>query len=422
MKKLLTAALSMILLAGCGQNATLNTAPIQGEVKVLEYVPDEIIVKYKNAGYSVNAAESQTRYSLPNSVKLDSLSLDAQDDTNLVRVPMGMKAEQAIALYSQNQEVEFAQQNYRVNVRSSLQASHFSVQSNDARSKEQWYLPFLHVEDAWKASTGANVVVAVLDTGIDNSHPDLAGQIIPGPDFAEGKDSKDVFGHGTHVAGIVAAKSNNGTGVAGIAPGSKVLSIKVLDKTGGGSIFAIAKGIKYAADYGVKNKCHVVINMSLGGQSTFDPLNMLAGWYAARRGALLVAASGNNNAAVNSPARIKYFMAVGASDAKDQKAGFSCYGKELSLAAPGVNMMSTTPTYKVPLNDYGYSQEYAALQGTSMATPVVSGIAALVWSRHPDWKAEQVREKLEKSVKDLGAPGRDEYFGFGRIDALAAVQ
>ncbi|HEY9766066.1 MAG TPA: S8 family serine peptidase, partial [Chroococcales cyanobacterium] len=126
--------------------------------------------------------------------------------------------------------------------------------------------------------------------------------------------------------------------------------------------------------------------------------------------------------AVGTPARIKYFMAVSATDNRDQKAGFSCYGAELSVAAPGVDIMSTTPTYKVPLNDYGYAQNYASLQGTSMATPVVSGIAALVWARHPDWKAEQVRAQIEKSSRDIGNPGRDEYFGFGRVDALSAVQ
>ncbi|HBN10022.1 MAG TPA: hypothetical protein DD435_15735 [Cyanobacteria bacterium UBA8530] len=418
-KKLSTLALLAILLSGCGGPSPLNSLPVAGDKKTLEYVADEIIVKYKNEGFGLQAEKGAIqRFSLPNSTRIDTMSLDSQDDTNLIRVPQGMKSEQAIALYSQNKEVEFAQQNYRINVRGD-----FGVKSaNDPLSAKQWYLPYIHVNEAWRSSTGSKVVVAVLDTGVDFAHPDLAGQVIQGPDYAENKDARDVFGHGTHVAGIIAAKSNNGVGVSGVAPDARILAIKVLGKDGGGSIFSIAKGIKYAADYGAKNNCHVVINLSLGGGASFDPINTVAGWYAARRGALLVAAAGNSNNAVGTPARIKYFMAVSATDHRDQKAGFSCYGSELSVAAPGVDIMSTTPTYKVPLNDYGYAQNYASLQGTSMATPMVSGIAALVWARHPDWKAEQVRSQLEKSSRDIGNSGRDQYFGFGRVDALSAVQ
>jgi thermitase len=352
---------------------------------------------------------------IPQATRIESLSLDAQDDTQLMRIPAGMKSEQAIALFSKDRNVEFAQPNYRL---SALDTEPV----NDPQANEQWHLSALHTYDAWKVSQGKDIVVAVLDTGVDANHPDLAGQVIGGPDYAEKKNSMDVFGHGTHVAGLIAAKANNGVGVCGMAPQAKVLAIKVLDKDGQGSIFNIAKGIKYAADYGAKNHCKVVINLSLGGNSSFDPINWAAGWYASRRGALLVAAAGNTNSSVGSPANLKYFIAVSASDKQDNKATFSCYGKQVAIAAPGTNMLSTMPTYHVTLNNKGYSQQYAAMQGTSMATPVVSGIAALLWSHHPDWKAEQVRAALEKSVVDIGAPGRDEYFGFGRIDALKAVE
>lgn len=403
-----------LLAAGCGHAVNpLDSLPVSGDQKLVEAIPDEIIVKYKNGGLKT---QSVAEAAVPQAMNVETMSLDTQNDTHLMRIPSGMKAEQAIALYSKDSNVEFVQQNYRFNVSASLSSV------NDTRVSEQWHLPALRVFDAWNVSQGKDVVVAVLDTGVDSTHPDLAGQVINGPDYAEHKNSQDVFGHGTHVAGLIAARANNGQGVCGVAPQSKILSIKVLDEDGQGSIFSIARGIKYAADYGVKNHCKVVINLSLGGASRVDPINYAAGWYAARKGALLVAAAGNSNGAVGSPARFKYFIAVSATDPQDNKAAFSCYGPEVAIAAPGVKMLSTMPTYHVPLNDHGYAQQYASMQGTSMATPVVSGVAALIWSHHPDWTAEQVRAALQQSVKDIGAPGRDEYFGFGRIDALQAVE
>lgn len=296
-------------------------------------------------------------------------------------------------------------------------------ESNDPLYGKQWYVPHIGTDRAWGATRGRGVVVAVVDTGVDYNHPDLKANMVgPGYSFVTNKpDGIDVFGHGTHVAGIAAAAADNGEGVAGIAPEAKILPVTVLGPEGGGNLFNIASGIKYAADYGQKNNVRVVINLSLGGPAIFDPVSKYAGWYATKRNALPIAAAGNSNTAVGTPARDPSYMAVSATDRNDQKASFSNFGKEIAVAAPGVEIMNTTPTYDCPLNNSGYSKNYAALRGTSMATPVVSGVAALVWSQHPDWKWDKVRDHIQETALDLGTPGHDPHFGHGLVQAAAAV-
>ncbi|MBM3270518.1 MAG: S8 family serine peptidase [Candidatus Sericytochromatia bacterium] len=298
-------------------------------------------------------------------------------------------------------------------------------ESRDPLYEQQWYLPRVGADRAWQATRGKGVVAAVVDTGIDYNHPDLAGNVVgPGHSFVTGKpDAIDVFGHGTHVAGIIAAMADNGEGVAGVAPETRLLPIGVLGANGGGSLFAIAAGIKHAADYGEAQKVHVVINLSLGGPGTaFDPISTAAGAYATGKGALPVAAAGNSNEGVGTPAKIQeYYMAVSAIDRDDKKASFSNYGPEIAVGAPGVDIMNTTPTYQCPLNEHGYARNYAALKGTSMATPVVAGVCALVWSRNPDWTWRQVRDHVARTALDLGKPGKDDVYGSGLVQAAAAV-
>ena len=295
--------------------------------------------------------------------------------------------------------------------------------SNDPLYGQQWYLPRVGADKAWGASKGKGVLAAIVDTGIDYDHPDLKANIADkGKSFVGGKDGKDLFGHGTHVAGTVAAAFNNGQGVAGVAPEAALLPVTVLGADGSGSLFGIAGGIKFAADWGAERKFKTVINLSLGGPAAADPISTAAGWYATRKGALLVAATGNDNGPVGTPARItKYFMAVSATNQSDTKASFSNFGPEVAIGAPGVDIMNTTPTYKVPLNDHGYALNYASLRGTSMATPVVAGVAALLWAKNPQLTNVQVREKLEKTAKDLGTPGKDVQFGNGLVQAAAAL-
>lgn len=405
--------------AGCGYGPASAPGLDQPPAKARSL---ELIVKYR----ATRSAQALTRIppSVEGAVQADAVSFDADDDLHLVRLPQGTDLDAAIARYQANPRVEWAQPNYEVDARST-----FDTQgTSDPLVSQQWYLERTGAQEAWSQSTGKGVMVAVLDTGIDFQHPDLAGQIVNGPNYAGKGDPRDAYGHGTHVAGIIAAKADNGAGVTGVAPGAKILNIAVLGADGAGSIFGIAKGIKYAADYGKKNNVRMVINMSLGGPSRPDPINYLAGKYAKLKGALLVAASGNSNGPVSTPGRLGDFLAVGASNQDDLRAAFSNYGPEVGISAPGVSILSTMPTYKVPLNEFKdtkgdlIAQNYASLQGTSMATPVVSGVAALVWSAHPDWSAAQVRDRLQATARDLGPKGRDPEFGFGLVNAADAVR
>jgi len=341
-------------------------------------------------------------------------------------------ADDLVATFRQDAGVEFSEPNYWFSLTQQLgpapvaqqvpAAVHRVDAPNDELFPKQWHLQRVHALEAWNQTMGnKDLIVAVVDTSVDYDHPDLAGSVIKGKDFTgedpTGKDPRDSFGHGTHVAGIIAAHANNQIGVAGVAPNVKIMAVKVLSAKGGGSLFAIAGGIKYAVDNGAK-----IVNLSLGGPAVTDLISTAIGYYATKKGALLMAAAGNSANEVGTPARIDdYYMAVSASDDQDKLAKFSCFGKEISVSSPGTVIWATTPTYHVPLNDYGYAMNYAPLQGTSMATPLAAGVAALVWSKHPEWTAKQVRAQMEKSAVDLGTPGKDNSFGYGRIDALAAL-
>lgn len=419
----LGALMSVTLAAsiGCGQNPTTTTSLTVQDVERMgaKAIPGELIVKVKPSVTSQSIM-------MPGAKIVDTLDLGSGGKFHLVRtsknVDVTAKAFQAKA------GVELTQPNYEVKLniqpadRSPMPRMVGAMSTNDPLYAQQWYMPHINVAEAWKQSTGKGVLVAVCDTGIDYKHPDLVGAI-NGPDFINNdNDSMDEFGHGTHCAGIIGANANNGEGVAGVAPDAQLMGIEVLGPSGGGSLYTIAKGIKYAADYGKQKGMRTVINLSLGGPAIVDAVSYTTGWYATNQGALLVAAAGNSNTAVGTPARWnKYYMAVAASDENNEKAKFSCFGPELSVISPGVKIMNTTPSYDVPMNKFGYAKYYAPLQGTSMATPVVAGVAALVWSKHPDWTWKQVRQAIEKSALDLGTKGHDNTFGFGLVQAFGAV-
>ncbi len=251
---------------------------------------------------------------------------------------------------------------------------------------------------------GTNVRVAVIDTGIDQNHPDL--NVYGGYDFVNNDNNPyDDHGHGTHVAGTIAALDNDLTGsLVGVAPCVRLYAVKVLSASGSGTSSAIAAGLEWAADNGMH-----IASLSLGSSSPSSVIQQ-AGQYAASRGVLLVAASGNDNGPVGYPAAFSEFMAVGATDSSDRRASFSNYGSQLEIAAPGVSIRSTYP-----------GNTYRSLSGTSMATPHVSAVAALVKSANPSLTAGQIRQILRNTAEDLGSAGWDQYFGYGLVDAQAAV-
>src|SRR2546427_212327 len=280
----------------------------------------------------------------------------------------------------------------------------------------QWAPQFIAAEQAWNATLGdPSIIIAIVDTGIDSNHPDLAGKVVLTKSYVKGERASDSFGHGTHVAGIAAANINNGTGVAGICGLCSLMSVKVLGAGGSGLTSDVASGIAYATDFGAR-----VINLSLGSSSRtaiiHDALD-----YALSNDVLPVVAMGNANSDYVGDLAYWYSaLSVGAVDQHGAKASFSNFGLQTDVTAPGVAVLSTMPTYPVTLNtQYGYKTDYDALSGTSMATPVVAGLAGLLLSRNPALTAAQVKGMIESSAGDGAA--FDLTFGFGPVHADTAV-
>ncbi|MBM3269140.1 MAG: S8 family serine peptidase [Candidatus Sericytochromatia bacterium] len=339
----------------------------------------------------------------------------------------------------------------------------------DEYQSMQFGLARMDVAGAWKVTQGnPDLVVAVLDTGVDYNHPEFAGRIVKGPNFAYRKpepttpgsgapgasvqagndapspaaprqqlpgvpqatgpdDPIDDFGHGTHVAGIIAAAAD-GRGVVGVAPRVKIMAVKVLGPTGGGTTWDIAQGIHHAVSKGAK-----IVNLSLGGPTSNGFVELLVA-DARAKGVLVVAAAGNNgwnldgppvNAGIVQvphtiyPAMYKGAMAVGATDDQDKLGNFSNYGKKVAVTAPGVKILSTMPTTPCAMSvSGGFLKNYDVMSGTSMAAPMAAGAAALVMSAHPDWTPDQVEEALMRTADKVGP---EPFFGKGRVNVGKAV-
>lgn len=269
-----------------------------------------------------------------------------------------------------------------------------------------WGVDRIDADLAWPISRGTGVKVAVVDTGIDTGHRDLKANIKGGYNcIAESTNFNDDHGHGTHCAGIIAAV-NNTIGVIGVAPEAWLYGVKVLDASGSGYLSDCVEGIQWCVDNGMD-----VASMSWGGYGTWPTLQAAcdAAWAA---GVVLVAAAGNDAYLDPDmlPAGYSSVIAVSATDSSDLIAYFSNYGYEIEVAAPGVSIYST---YR--------NGGYAYMSGTSMACPHVSGVAALILAVYPYYTNDQVRQTLWNTAEDLGAPGWDIYFGYGLVDAQAAV-
>ncbi|MFC7531733.1 S8 family serine peptidase [Actinoplanes sp. GCM10030250] len=283
---------------------------------------------------------------------------------------------------------------------------------SDPSRGQQWDFAKLKVADAWKKSTGAGVTVAVIDTGVDAKHPDLAGNVLSGYDAIANKAGTvtDANGHGTHVAGTIAAVTGNGVGVSGIAPDAKILPVKVLGSNGSGNMSDAAEGIIWAADHGAQ-----VINMSLGSTSKVTAVTNAIN-YARNKGVTVVAAAGNSRSSgspVNYPAADAGVIAVAATDSGDKVAGYSNAGSYVDVAAPGSSITNTYPT--------ALGNGYKTMSGTSMASPHVAGVVALLKGANASLTPDQVEAALEKTAVDLGSKGFDNDYGNGRIDPVAAL-
>lgn len=272
----------------------------------------------------------------------------------------------------------------------------------------QWNLPIIGTIPGWSITKGdENTVVAVIDTGVDLHHADLAGRLAEGANFVDpDRAPLDDVGHGTHVAGVISAVVNNTEGVAGMTWYDRVMPVKVLDATGAGSAYAVARGIIWATDHGAG-----VINLSLGNYARSEFLHD-AVRYAFDRDVVLVAATGNDNTdQPGYPAAYPEVLAVAATDSRRQLASFSNFGDYVDVAAPGVHIASTYP-----------DGHYAALSGTSMASPHAAALAALIRSVNPLLRNTEVMDIMRRTAIDLGAPGKDDLYGYGQIDVAAALE
>ena len=312
------------------------------------------------------------------------------------------QVEAAIEDLRNDPDTEYAERDY-------LAQAAFVPDDPLALSGQEWHLASLRAPAAWDITSGrTNVLVAVLDSGIDAAHPDLAGQSTPGYDFVNNTPNPgDDFGHGTAVAGVLAAAGNNGLGIAGIAFGCRVLPVKVMDRSGFAAYSSIAEGIHFAVEQGAR-----VVNISIVGSQPSGALQEAID-FAWSNNVIVVASAGNYaNSVPQYPAACDHVLAVSATEPDGSLAWFSSFGTNVTLSAPGDAIWTTQNDTNAP---------YGPWSGTSLASPLVAGVAALVLAENPALTAAQVCSILEQTAEDLGSPGYDSSFGYGQVDAYAAV-
>jgi subtilisin family serine protease len=270
----------------------------------------------------------------------------------------------------------------------------------------------IDLPEAWEITRGSrDIIIAIIDTGVDLTHPDLAIKLVPGYNFTEeGSPPQDDGGHGTHVAGTAAAATNNSrVGVAGVCWECRIMPVKALG-TNSGTVATVASAITYAVDNGAH-----VINLSLGGPAgTTTLLNAIKYAYAANVPVVAAMMNEGNNTPYY-PAAYPETIAIGSTDKQDVRSDFSCYGDHIDLSAPGEEILSTY--WVTPIQ-----HTYAWLGGTSMATPHISGVIGLIRSVAPQMGIEEIRSVLRNSADDLGTSGWDIYYGAGRLNANRALQ
>jgi hypothetical protein len=295
--------------------------------------------------------------------------------------------------------------------------------AGDPYRDQQWALDTIGVERAWEVSRGAGAVVAVIDTGVDVRHPDLRDRIlrdsdgeVVGIDLVDGGTPHDRHGHGTLVAGVIAAAEGNGEGIAGVAPSASIMPIRVLDDAGGGQGSNVDAGIRWAVDNGAD-----VINLSLESVKDADGASVGPGApteavrYAWQHGVVVVAASGNNGSSVSDYPDDSPVLVVGATDQQDRPTHFSDHGRADAVLAPGVGIVSTWCRGKGDRRCSEGTHSYGVAEGTSFAAPHVAGLAALLAA--DGLSARQIVKRIRATAVDVG----DRAHGYGRVDAAAAL-
>jgi thermitase len=386
-----------------------------------DFVPGRVIVKY-------NAGTSATRIaSLESAAGVTGRARTILGGARVVSITGSVKT--AVARLNRSEAVQYAEPDYVMRATATPNDPRFAELYGLNNTGQTGGTPDADIDapEGWDAaglglfpSTGG-VKVGVVDTGILSTHEDLVGKLancaksytgvfILTGSIQEGSCADD-NGHGTHVSGTITANANNGKGVAGVAFNSQLAMCKALGgPLGQGSTSDVANCIRWAHDKGAK-----VISMSLGGgaSTTLQQAVQYAWANGGPSGSVIVAAAGNDgDSTLNYPAAYAEVVSVAATDNRDQRASFSNANSDVEIAAPGVNVLSTYD---------GSNSDYTTLSGTSMATPHVAGVAAIIWDRYPAATASTIRSKLDASVDDLGPAGRDASFGFGRVNLQKAA-
>ncbi|CAN7535974.1 S8 family serine peptidase [Terrabacter sp. LjRoot27] len=371
--------------------------PARNAKNATEHDPHTVLVKFKkSAGQATRDTAVQSR---------GGRGAQALAGTDFVKVTTTGRADELASRLSADPSVAEVTLDY---VREA------SATPNDyfyATTREQEYLKTVRMPTAWDRSKGSlSQVVAVLDTGVNGKHPDLTGRTVAGFNaitdvgIAAGAASDD-RGHGSMVAGIIAAETNNAEGIAGVAWNAKVMPVKVLNSQGKGTDSDIVQGIKWAADHGAR-----IINMSLGGPDDSPALHD-AVKYAVGKGAVVIVAAGNSGGdRPEYPAAYAEAIAVAATDDAGKLTYFSTHGSWVDVAAPGWGILSTERN-----SDYYFGD------GTSFSAPIVAGIAVLLRSKTPSMTPAQIAARLRTTARDAGPRGIDPYYGAGIVDATNAL-
>jgi thermitase len=395
---LAVAALGVLLVAfGTLYAVKLLTAPPEAGVLPLppsDFVPGEFLVKFHPGAPAEDIRNFHAEQNAPE------IELIPGIDVSRRRVPEGATVREMVERYRRNPNVQYAEPNFR--------AGELDTPNDPLFGSRQWNLQKMGAPAAWELTKGSpSVVIAIADSGVLASHEDLSGKLVPGSSFMDGVvDTLDQHGHGTIVSGLAASRTNNGSGIAGLGRDSSLMPLKIAGADGFSTYSAIAAATVYAADHGAK-----VLNISYGGGSDSETLReaMTYGW---SQGLVITAAAGNSGTlGIAYPAAYPNVLAVGSTDGSDLKSNFSSFGPELKVVAPGSGVYSTN-----------MAGGYGAYFGTSYAAPEVAGLAALLFAANPSLTNQQVVNHITSTAVDLGPTGRDDQFGFGRINAAAAVQ
>jgi len=361
-----------------------------GGSAIPEHVPGRLIVQHVVSGSDSRVQQAFARHGAQVHMRLEGLS------ATVIDVAPGTEETVRQALL-RNPLFRAVEYDYY---------AHAGGTPNDPDLGSQWYLSRIQALTAWNTGTGSGTPVAVIDSGVDGSHPDLAGRLMAGWNFVTGSsNTNDTSGHGTAVTGVIGGIANNGIGIAGVTWQNPILPLVAVDSSGYAAYSNIAAAIQYAADHGAR-----VISVSLGGSAASSVLQSAVD-YAWNRNAIVVAAAMNNSSTTPMyPAACANVLAVSATDVNDTFASFSNYGNWIALSAPGNNILTT-----VQGGGYGY------WYGTSFSSPIAAGVAALALAVNPSLTNSALATLLEQNSDQVGGAGYSTHFGYGRVNAYRAV-